>query len=334
MTVRDRFFAAISHRQPDKVPYNVLFTQEAHRKMAEYTGDAQFDKKIGNCFTVINFDGFDRCRPVRESIVADCFGVEWDRSVDKDIGVVRNRLVTEETLERFAFPDPDAPELYRHADEMIASAGDTVLLGNYGFTMFERAWALMGMEDVLCAMAANKPFINAFFDRILAYNLRVLKNICEYPIDGVWIGDDWGHQGGIIMGAPLWRELIKPRVKALYQYAKAQGKFVFIHSCGNITELLPDLIECGVDGVNPFQPEVIDVYAVKKAYGEKLSFFGGISTQRTLPFASPEETRAETRRLMAHIGLNGGYIASPAHDVPADAKPENIAAMIDVMQNQ
>ena len=113
-----------------------------------------------------------------------------------------------------------------------------------------------------------------------------------------------------------------------------EGKFVFIHSCGKVDEIFPDLIECGLNMFNPFQPEVIDVFETKKTYGDVLSFYGGISTQRTLPYGTVDEVKDEVQRLIDVVGKNGGYVASPAHAIPSDAKPENIAAMIDVLQNQ
>ena len=115
---------------------------------------------------------------------------------------------------------------------------------------------------------------------------------------------------------------------------KSRGKRVFIHSCGKVDELFPELIECGLDVFNPFQPEVIDVYEAKRRYGDRLSFYGGISTQKTLPYGTTSDVKDEVRRLLDSIGKNGGYIASPAHDVPRDAKPENIAAMIETLQSQ
>lgn len=147
-------------------------------------------------------------------------------------------------------------------------------------------------------------------------------------------GDDWGHQTGLIMGPKLWRQFIKPRIKQMYGLVKSKGKFVFIHSCGKVNEIFPDLIECGLDVFNPFQPEVMDVFEMKKKYGSSLSFYGGISTQRTLPYGTPAQVRDEVKRLLDVVGKNGGYIAAPAHDIPADAKPENIAAMIEVLRNQ
>jgi uroporphyrinogen decarboxylase len=94
------------------------------------------------------------------------------------------------------------------------------------------------------------------------------------------------------------------------------------------------LIECGLDVFNPFQPEVIDVVEAKRKYGNNLTFYGGISTQRTLPFGTAEDTTKEVLKLLQVVGKNGGLIASPSHAIPGDAKPENIMAMIDVLQNQ
>ena len=120
----------------------------------------------------------------------------------------------------------------------------------------------------------------------------------------------------------------------MYAAVKSHGKRVFIHSCGKVDELFPDLIDSGLDVFNPFQPEVIDVEEAKRRYGDRLSFYGGISTQKTLPYGSTRDVKDEVRRLLDRIGKNGGYIAAPAHDVPRDAKPENIAAMVEALQNQ
>jgi len=242
--------------------------------------------------------------------------------------------VSEETFDDFKFPDPDADILYADAKRAIDSAGDTIIFGGLGFTTFERAWTLMGMENLMMEMIVNKPFVHALLRRITDYNLRVAKNACELDIDILGFGDDWGQQSGLLIGPELWREFIKPCIKELYGYVKSQGKLVMIHSCGDVKSIFPDIIECGVDIFNPFQPEVMDVYEMKHLYGDKLTFYGGISTQRTLPFSTKEETITEVRSLLDKIGKNGGYIASPAHDIPKDANPENVFAMIDVLKNQ
>ena len=334
MTVRDRVFNAIAHKTPDVVPYHISFTKGAMENMRSYCSGTDFLDGLGNCFTMVGFDLFGEEPEVSPGIIEDRFGVQWDRTIDTDIGVVCNRLIDEDTLERYRFPDPDDETLYAGAQRLIDEAGDTIKVGGVGFLTYERAWSLTGIAELLEYMVLNKPFVHELLRRITEYNLRVVKNACEFNIDGMRFGDDWGQQKGLIMGPELWREFIKPCIKKVYDYVKSRGKFVMIHSCGNVSSIFPDIIECGVDIFNPFQPEVIDVYEIKRLYGDKLSFYGGISTQRTLPYGTKEDTVSEVNRLLAEIGRNGGYIASPAHDIPRDAKPENVLAMIDVLKNQ
>jgi uroporphyrinogen decarboxylase len=120
----------------------------------------------------------------------------------------------------------------------------------------------------------------------------------------------------------------------MYKLAKDSGKFVGLHSCGDIGEVFPDLIEIGLDCYQTFQPEIYDIKMVKEKYGGRLSFWGGISTQQLLPIATPDEVREETIRIMKIMGKNGGFIAAPTHAISQDTPPENVIAMTDVFLNQ
>ncbi len=161
-----------------------------------------------------------------------------------------------------------------------------------------------------------------------------MENACTAKVDIFRFGDDGGHQRGVLMGPDLWRRYIRPRFTAMCRAVKQKGKLTMLHCCGKVDELFGDLIECGLDVFNPFQPEVMDVFDIKRTYGTMLSFYGGISIQRTLPFGTVDQVRDEVRRLIDVVGEQGGYIASPSHDIPGDAKPENVAAMIEVLQTQ
>ena len=334
MTVRERVIASLEHRQPDRTPYHVGFTGPSREAMAAWYGDTRFEEKLGNCLLTLGTEPDGAWREVRPDVWADQFGVEWDRSIDKDIGNVVNRLVTPGTLASYRFPDPAEPSRWSRHRELIAAAGDRYVVTNLGFSLFERAWTLAGMENVLVAMVENPGFVHALLDRILAYNLAIVERACAFPIDAMMFGDDWGQQRGLIMGPVLWREFIGPRVRAMYAAVRRAGKRVFIHSCGKVDALFAELADAGLDCFNPFQPEVIDVAVAKRAHGGRLSFYGGISTQRTLPYGTEDEVRAEVRRLVEVVGRDGGLIASPAHAIPKDAKPANIAAMIEELQNQ
>jgi len=333
-TRRERVIMALEHRQPDRVPYQIGFTQQMQARMAEYWGDTDFLGRIGNHLTILRAEPAGARVEVRPHIWRDQFGVHWDRTVDRDIGVVMEHLVSPDNVRDFAFPDPDDPTRYAAYSRLRCDYPDTFVITNFSFSLYERAWTLAGMESLLMAMVETPEFVHQLLDRLLEFNLRVIDRVCAFDIDAIMFGDDWGQQHGLIMGPALWREFIKPRIRQMYQAVKARGKYVFIHSCGKVQQLFPELLECGLDVFNPMQPEVMDVEQVKQTYGDRLSFYGGISTQRTLPFGSVEQTRDEVRRRIDVLGLGGGYIASPAHAIPPDARPENIAAMIEVLQAQ
>jgi uroporphyrinogen decarboxylase len=334
MTARERVIAALEHRQPDVTPWHVTFTEPARAAMTAFYGDPGFEERLGNCLCVLRTRLPDTDVPGRPGIQVDEFGVQWDRTVDTDIGTVCNTRITPENLSDYRFPDPAARARFAHFDARLENRGDRFTIATLAFTLFERAWTLAGMENILMAMAADKPFANALFDRILEHDRRVTEAALAWDIDGMRFGDDWGQQQGLIMGPELWREFIKPRMAQLYGLVKSRGKRVFIHSCGNVTEVLPDLVEIGVDVFNPFQPEVMDVEEVKRRHGARMSFFGGISTQKTLPYGSVAQVKEEVKRRIDVIGRSGGYIAAPAHDIPKDARPENVAAMLEVLQGQ
>jgi len=334
MTNKERVLASLQHRQPDKIPYHIGFTQKAHARIIEYTGDPDFKKRLNNCLTYLSTAPADAWREVEPDIWVDQFGVRWNRTVDKDIGVVANCLITPDTLADYVFPDADDPSRTADFEHIIAENPTQFLVPNLGFSLFERAWTLAGMENILMWMVSEPRLVHMLLDRILEFNLKIIDHACRFPIDAMMFGDDWGQQSGLIMGPPLWRQFILPRVSQMYRRVKAHGKFVFIHSCGRVSEIFPDLIHAGLDVFNPFQPEVTDVFDMKQRYGDRLSFFGGISTQRTLPFESPSRVRERVQRLLETIGKDGGYIAAPAHDIPGDARPENVLAMLEVLDNQ
>ncbi len=334
LSARERVDLSVRHRQPDRTPYHVTFTEPARARMADYLGDPGFEARLGNCLEVVRMRKPYQALPDRPWVWEDEWGVQWDRSIDTDIGTVSNRRVTPDNLRDYRFPDPDGPGRFDHFPSAIAAADGRFVIATLAFTLFERSWTLAGMEEVLMAMAAGDAFADELFDRILAFDEAVVRRALAFPIHGVRFGDDWGQQRGLIMGPELWRRYIKPRVRRLYGIVKDAGRRVFIHCCGKVDEILPDLIECGVDVFNPFQPEVMDVQEIKRRHGRDLTFFGGISTQRTLPYGTVSQVKDEVRRLLDTIGKDGGYIAAPAHDVPRDARPENVAAMLEVLRAQ
>lgn len=135
------------------------------------------------------------------------------------------------------------------------------------------------------------------------------------------------------MSPNMWQEYIKPRMKTICDVVKNKNKFLFLHSCGNVECLIPELFDIGVDVFNPFQPEVMDVYKLKKEYGNNISFYGGISTQKVLPYGTVEEVKSDVREKKEVLGNNGRYILAPAHAVQIDVPVENVLALVEVMKS-
>ena len=291
MKNRERVLTALNHKQPDKVPYHIEFTRDAHAKMAEFYGDPDFESKLGNCFTILPGRPKHTWREIKPGFIKDDWGTIWDCRDNKDIGNITNYPVSFDNVNDFEFPDPDAPIRYQGFQELIDSNEDRFVVAGFGMSLWERAYILVGMEKLMIALLDNERFADMLFDRILEWNLRVIEKFCSFDADAIIFGDDFGQQHGLMLGPELWRKYIKPRITQMYRATKSKGLYVFIHSCGNIVEIFNDLIEIGVDVYNPFQPEVMDVFEVKKQFGDRLCFYGGISTQKTLPFGTTNEVK-------------------------------------------
>jgi uroporphyrinogen decarboxylase len=265
--------------------------------------------------------------------VRDVFGVVWDRSIDKDIGVVANRVLPEPTIGGYEFPDPLGSVFFEGIEASLAAQADTYRIFNIGFSLYERAWTMRGMAELMMDFYDNSAFVHRLLNAIADWNIAQVRKAVTYDIDAVYFGDDWGQQRGLQMGPRLWHEFIYPPLKRMYGAVKEAGKEIFIHSCGDVDELFDDLIAIELDCFNPFQPEVMDVYSLLRKYHRRLTFHGGMSTQRTLPYGTVDEVIAETERLL-RAGSAGNYIFAPAHAVEGDVPVENIVAMIETVQSQ
>jgi uroporphyrinogen decarboxylase len=332
MEKRDVVRLALDGKKPPYVPWSFGFTQEAKEKLIQHYPTGELEDHLQNHLLKLGSDiGF--FSPLGNDLYQDVFGVVWDRSVDKDIGIVKGQALNQPTLQGYSFPDPHDARFFADIPTRIARYGDRFRVFQIGFSLYERAWTLRGLEALLVDFLDNPAFVQDLLRTIADYNLAQVEEALKYDIDAVYFGDDWGQQRGLQMGPRLWRKFIYPELKRMYARVRGAGKYVFIHSCGDVDELFDDLIEIGVSCFNPFQPEVMDVAALMERYRNRLAFHGGLSTQRTLPYGSVADVRAESRRLL-EMGRAGSYIFAPAHDVEGDVPLENMLAFIEEAQNQ
>ena len=332
ITKREVVSKVLEHQKPPYVPWNFGFTLEAKQKILEHYGSGDLLEVTGNHFLILG-DEIGYFEAIGNNRFRDVFKVIWDRSIDKDIGNVEGQVLPQPSLKGYTFPDPLADRYFENIPSLMEKYPDRFRIFEIGFSLYERAWTLRGLEPLLLDFILNPGFVHELMSAICEYNIAQIKRALEYDIDAIKLGDDWGQQRGLIMGRGLWDEFIKPYLAKICKLVKDAGKYMFLHSCGAVDELFDPLIEIGLDNFNPFQPEVMDIYQLFPAYRGRLSFHGGLSTQRILPYQSAENVRKECEKLL-EMGKNGGYIFAPSHDVEGDVPLENIVTFIELAQSQ
>jgi uroporphyrinogen decarboxylase len=294
----------------------------------------ELDDYFGNHLCFLRNRAVNSLTEEEPGIYRDEWGVRWDRRIDRDIGNPGPPLLEGRNLDRLSVPDPADPNRYAHFWPIIEASQNRYILAKFSYSLFERAWALRGMENLMVDMIEAPGFVDELFGVITAYNLEVIRQLEHYPIDGIYFGDDWGGQRGLLMSPTMWRRFIKPQLEKMYRAAHDQEYDVFIHSCGDISLLLDDLIEVGLNVFNPFQPEVMDVEDIMKRYAGRLAFYGGLSIQQTLPLGTPEEVKQQTAHRLRLAREYGGFIISPSHDMPPDVPLANTLAMLELLRGQ
>ena len=250
--------------------------------------------------------------------------------------MARHPLADDQAISCYQPPDPNRPELYVDAAQVIRDFKDEYwIVGVTVTTVFETAWALRGLEQMLIDMVVDPDLADQVLDIPYQYHLAAAKRLVEMGVDMIWIGDDVGSQHEMLISPRMWRKFFKWRMADMIQELKAINPDLKVayHSDGDIRRIIPDLIEIGLDVLNPIQPACMDPAEIKTQYGDRLCFWGTIDEQQTLPFGSPEDVRAEVLERLRTVGQGGGLILAPTHHVQLDTPLENFRAMVDTIQN-
>ena len=278
----------------------------------------------------------------QEKTYTDEWGVTW-RNVPYETPfgagsyteMVGHPLASDEKIVSYQPPDPGRPELYLEAAKLVEDyKAEYWIVGVTVTTIFETAWALRGYEKTLMDLVLNPELIDDLFDIPYRYHKVAAEELVRLGVDMVWLGDDVGAQERMLFSPETWRRFLKPRMAELIGSLKRLNPHVKIayHSDGEISPIISELIEIGVDVLNPVQPASMSPERLKKEFGDLLCFWGTIDEQHTLPFATPEDVRNEVLERIDTVGSDGGLILGPTHHVQLDTPMENFWAMVETIR--
>ncbi|MBI2940013.1 MAG: hypothetical protein HYY04_06195 [Chloroflexi bacterium] len=239
-------------------------------------------------------------------------------------------------LEAYPWPDFAADFRIEHMRRRVREfhGRDLAVGAGLATTHFETAWQLRGYDQFFLDMVEFPEFTTALLDKITDLRQPAARAFAEADVDVLMLGDDVSMQTGMMMRVATWRQWFKPRLAAVIAAAREikPDIHVWYHSDGNPEAIVPDLIEIGVNVLNPVQPECVDPAKLKRLYGDRLAFWGSIGIQHTMPFGSPDDVRREVKERMETVGAGGGLLLAPTHMLEPEVPLENVFALAEAIQ--
>ena len=332
MTGRERVYAALGHEKPDGVPYDMRMQPEVAAGVDALYGTNRWRGFVDNDVQRVRTAADSQWRHENPGgFKCDLYGSVWKTDVGDAMHMIEP-VLADGRFDRYEFPD--VSELVCHnAKASVSKArqepGDRFLVSGINFGVLDRTLNLRGFEAAYMDLAGNDSGIECLLDRVTDHLLEHVTRIASLDLDGVVVGDDWGDQNGVLIGAERWRRLIKPRAARLVERIRLCGKTPMAHCDGNITEIMPDVIEIGLEAIESVQPEAMNPYELKRLYGDRITFWGGLGSQSLVPFGTPDAIRIEVRRLASEMGTGGGYILAPSKTFMPDTPAANAAAAME-----
>lgn len=348
MEPRKNLLMAMHRRTPQWVPFMLSFTPPMQRLFEEKTGSQDpaeyfdFDLRI---------TGFRSPEPSSDYGIyypgeypAGSYLDEWGimnvpgsmYHFTRMVNPLRNAKGLGDILS-YPLPDYSNSISYLHIKKETAryQACGYAVLGSLEMTIFEISWYLRGMENLFHDMAFQPELAAALMDRITQLRVSQAQIFARCGVDILALGDDIAMQTGMLINPKMWRQWLKPRLKQVIDAAKKINSEILIwyHTDGDCRQVIPELIDVGVDILNPVQPECMDPIEVKRQYGDRLSFSGTIGTQSTMPHGTIADVRRAVENMIKTVGVGGGLLLAPTHVIEPDVPWENVMAYVDTARD-
>jgi len=339
MTSKERVYGAINRTPIDHVPQYIWLGPTVAKHIAEKEGIPlnEVDTFIGNDVvqTWISINTSMEYPLADGETFTDEWGITWLRDGIYNTPVKHPFAgMGVDEIKAHPFPDPKAPERFAVLDGLIEKYGKTHFIGaDISSSIIEPAYHLRGMVQILMDLIIDEDIACAILDKMSDFTMAVAEEALNRDVDWIWLGDDIGSQQGMILSPEVWRKYIKPRMKRIIDRVQEirPGTIIAYHSCGTIRQIIGDLVEIGVNVLNPVQESAVDMNQaeIKAEYGHALTFMCGLDTQQFLVDATPEEVRAKMEETIAKLSAGGGgYIHAVSHTIQPDVPIENIYALL------
>ncbi|UCB47262.1 MAG: hypothetical protein JSV25_07585 [Spirochaetota bacterium] len=356
MKHRQRVEMALHHEEPDRCPMQVSFTPEFAQRLRDQLDLSGFRAHnphgAGNTYELeraieedmlLTSVGWANSYYQQEGDYTDEWGVGW-KSVEYETRFGKGRyteiahhpLAEDKAIQSYKAPDPERPGLYKEAEWVLKNFSEEYwIVGVTVTTIFECSWALRGYEKLMMDFIEKPDLAEQILSIPYRYHLKAAEKLTRMGVDMIWIGDDMGGQQTMIISPEVWRKFFKPKLSRFIESIKRINPDLKVayHSDGNIIPIIAELVDIGIDVLNPVQPACMDPARLKQKFGGNLCFWGSIDEQRTLPFGTPGEIKKEALERLTTLGKGGGLIIGPTHHIQLDTPLENFWSMVDTIKN-
>lgn len=353
MTSKELVLSAIAHKATPRPPFTFSAMPELYERLKRdlQMDDLEMREKFGGDIVFVGPFPKKQASPIAyadptieitpDGFFRDIWGVDFrlvEHSAGRYVDLARHPLREISSLEDLdSYPYWPSADLWDYSTikaQCLASSYYATIGHSRGF--FEISWFLRGMENFFSDLLLNPSLACGVMDRVLEYLLERMEKVlrsAEGNLTMLELNDDVGGQNALLISPDVWRKYIKPRLRKQVELCKKFGVKVQYHSCGSVRAILPDLIEIGVDVLNPVQPKAwgMDPFELKREFGRHITLHGGVDEQELLPRGKPEEVRDYVKRLIDEVGKDGGLIVAPCHTLQPDTPTENVLALYETI---